>query len=129
MKRVLLFLLVEVFLLAAAKPALATLGGPESSVDNDAQVFKGSRKKSETADYTVHEITLSNGTSIKEYLSHSGVIFAITWQGFTSPDLSLLLGSFYTEYASTVASTPSRKGGRRHSEISTSKIKVSKSGQ
>jgi hypothetical protein len=43
--------------------------------------------------YTVRETLLETGTSVREYLSSSGVVFAVAWQGPVIPDLNVLLGA------------------------------------
>src|ERR1700733_3415028 len=110
MKRFWLFFPIVCFWIGGSGSALATLGEKESSVDNDIQIYKGSKTTTETEAYTVHELLLNNGTSIKEYVSHAGLVFAATWHGLTQPDLTALLGRYYSEYASTVATTPPQLG-------------------
>lgn len=42
--------------------------------------------------------------TVNEYLSSSGTVFAISWRGPRPPDLSELLGSYFTEYQTAAAS-------------------------
>jgi hypothetical protein len=39
-------------------------------------------------------LTLPRGTTAREYVSPSGQVFAVSWQGQAMPDLGQLLGSW-----------------------------------
>ena len=52
--------------------------------------------------YTVSEATLTDGTLVREYVGQSGVVFAVSWHGPHTPDLSSLLGSYFAGYLDTV---------------------------
>ena len=54
--------------------------------------------------YTVHEMQSSSGTAVREYVSSTGTVFAVAWQGPWLPDLRQLLGPL-----STTISGPSRR--------------------
>ena len=119
-------LIVTAFLLVAA-PARATLGEPESSVDAvQAGIFSIHRKATVKASYTVHELTTNTGV-VREFISQSGVVFAITWQGVAQPDLTLLLGTYYKEYRDETLRMRTMHGHSPHS-ISTSNLVLERSG-
>jgi hypothetical protein len=67
------------------------------------------------------------GNQIKEYVSTTNVIFAVTWAGLSHPDLSIVLGSYWTEYSKSVKKEAT-KGNRRSSKVSTANIVVQKNG-
>ena len=50
------------------------------------------------ASYTVEETQLENGTSVREYATPAGLVFAVAWQGPVLPDLSVLLGNYFNAF-------------------------------
>src|SRR3989440_9209619 len=55
--------------LSAAAPAFAALGGDATSVPSDLARIKGALRTTSTAGFTVHQITTSYGTVVREYLT------------------------------------------------------------
>jgi hypothetical protein len=79
----------------------AALGGNAADIEAEAQAMKVARPVKAlprvAPDYSVHEIVLSTGTVIHQYVSTSDKVFAVTWSGPSKPDLRQLLGpSFET---------------------------------
>ena len=112
---------------SVAAPALAALGGDATSVEADLARMKGALRISASAGFTVHEITSSNGTVVREYLSPDGKVFAVSWRGPGIPDLRQVLGSYYGQFAQT-ASAP-HLGGHRHLAIEQPGLVVQSSGR
>jgi hypothetical protein len=84
--------------------AFAVLGGDAASVEADRASMGGSDMGTTAgAGYTVREIQAASGTAIKEYLSPSGTVFAISWSGPALPDLRQLLGSQFDVYTRAAA--------------------------
>jgi hypothetical protein len=79
-------------------PAFAALGGDAASVDTDAAKMKGQARATAVAGYTVKEITLPSGTTLREYVSAEGKVFAVTWSGMTPPDLQQTLGTYFEQF-------------------------------
>jgi hypothetical protein len=77
-------------------PAWGALGENASSVDSDAQAFHGQHVVVAKAGYNMHQITMQDGSVVKEFASPAGVVFAVSWQGHSIPDLHQLLGSYLT---------------------------------
>ncbi len=80
--------------------AYATLGEHVSQItENEGRFLKVSNKRITQASsaYTVHELTV-DGATVKEYADANGVVFAVSWNGMKTPDLSVIFGSYYTEY-------------------------------
>ena len=75
--------------------------------------------------YTVQEL-VNGEESIKEYVSSSGIVFAVSWIGNHHPDLSTLLGSHWDEYQQKLAKK--RHKHLKHSKTKTSRIIVEKGG-
>ena len=118
-------------LLTIAVPAekvLATLGGSVDSVESDRRVLSAVRGSvTPSATYTVHEIAYE-GTTVREYVSPQGIVFAIAWNGVRSPDLQTLLGSYADQYNAALANRQHRPGVR-HSSIKGDDVVVERGGQ
>lgn len=113
--------------LAIGRPAQAVLGGSADSIAPDQKVLSAVRKATTVrAGYNVHE-AVSASIALREYLSPSGVVFGIAWNGLTHPDLTPLLGSYAGEYGEALRQTP-RKPGRRHLRVKTNRVVVEKWG-
>jgi hypothetical protein len=96
-------------LAAAAIPGWAVLGGSAESVVTDQLKFQAKRSVVEMQDYTMHVISLDDGTLIREYVTPAGKVFGVSWSGPTIPDLTQLLGPYSTEFQNAVHA----KAGRR----------------
>ena len=111
-----------------AEKALATLGGSVDSVESDRRVLSAVRGNvTPGATYTVHEIAYE-GTTVREYVSPQGIVFAIAWNGVRSPDLQTLLGSYAGQYNAALASREHRPGAR-HGSIKGDDVVVERWGQ
>lgn len=75
--------------------AQAVLGGAADSVHADQMRFQGVRRQSIDWQMTTHEISLNDGSRIKEYVNASGQVFAVSWRTRLKPDLAALLGAHY----------------------------------
>ena len=99
--------------LACAAAAHAALGGGADSVVSDRKALQAvSRATASYAGYTVHEVA-ADATTVREYLSASGVVFGVAWNGNAYPDLSELLGSYGDEYAAARQKAVRKPGHRR----------------
>jgi hypothetical protein len=78
--------------------AWAALGDSISSVDNDVQVLHGQHQMVAKVGYNMHQITMKDGSVVKEFASPAGTIFGISWQTHVMPNLQQLLGSYMTNY-------------------------------
>ena len=81
---------------------MATLGGSALSVESDRTHFRALRMTSKAATapsaYTVHELQLPGGITVREYVSASQQVFAVGWDGPRMPDVQQLLGAYYPRY-------------------------------
>ena len=99
-------------LLAAARPVRATLGGSADSVESDRKAFSAARGAANSKNgYTVQEIDY-DGNAVREYVSSSGIVFAVAWNGIRHPDLTTLLGSYAGQYQQALQQTRRRPGVR-----------------
>jgi hypothetical protein len=98
--------------LLAAPPARAALGEAETSIAHDREALAAvARGTTDRGGYSVHELE-RGGTTIREYASPQGVVFAVTWSGLANPDLHTLLGGYAAEYERAVSGSPRVKGRR-----------------
>lgn len=98
---------------AMAQQVEATLGESVDSVETDRKAFSAVQSSATGhKGYTVKEIE-SDSNLVREYVSPSGVVFGIAWNGLLHPDLSQLLGSYSGEYNNALRKTPRRQGQRR----------------
>ena len=100
--------------LLISKPAFAALGEDSSSVQTDMAHMQGSLRITQTQAFTVHEIRGATGTTVREYASPSGKIFAVAWQGPWLPNMRELLATYFAPYeqALRTAAVQSRSGRR-----------------
>jgi hypothetical protein len=94
-------------------PAFATLGEDISSVQNDQTHLNASVRVVAGERYSVQEMQTPTGTTIKQYVSPGGTVFALSWRGF-APDLQQLLGSYFDQYMAAASQAGHRWRGVRH---------------
>jgi hypothetical protein len=88
------------FGLTLAPAAYAGLGEAVESVQRDHAALRGTALAvTPTQAYDLHEITTAEGTRVREYVSRAGTVFAVTWSGPSLPNLKVVLGQHYDEYA------------------------------
>ena len=126
-RRVAAWLLGLSVVLAAAPRARAALGEPASSVALDAKALAATRRATAARDaYSVHELE-SAACVVREFVSPSGLVFAVAWQGVSEPDLSPLLGAYAGEYRTSLSETP-RVHGRRSQQVVAAHVVVERWG-
>ncbi|MGC9977131.1 MAG: DUF2844 domain-containing protein [Thermodesulfovibrionales bacterium] len=112
---------------ATAPRVQATLGGSIESVDSDGKALSAARRAATVRNgYSVREIN-SDSVAVREYVSPSGVVFGIAWNGLIHPDLAQLLGSYAGAYQEALQRTP-REPDRRRLRVKTDQIVVEKWG-
>jgi hypothetical protein len=136
---------LKVILLAIALVALfhqvaaATLGESAQSIAADQKALGGQLQTlgpeqfqaeeqqlpSSPDSYTVEQISTPMGLIVKEYVTPTGTVFAVSWRGPRPPDLSQLLGAYFTEYQ-TAAAAPHRQ--QRHLVLRTPGLVVETGG-
>ncbi|GAM09294.1 hypothetical protein OR1_01569 [Geobacter sp. OR-1] len=110
-----------------ARQAGAALGDSAGSIASDRKALRAvQRATTVRSGYTVQEIG-SDATTVREYVSPAGVVFAVSWNGRVHPDLNALLGSYAGEYQSALKQTP-RKRGLRRQKVESSQVIVEKWG-
>jgi len=112
--------LLAAALAAASVPAAqAVLGAGASSVQADEWRVGGKRRAlaAPRATYTLHEIAMADGSSIREYLTPSGIVFAVAWSTRLKPDLPALLGTHADGYAQAARDAARARGGLQRAVV------------
>ncbi|HYA85900.1 MAG TPA: DUF2844 domain-containing protein [Nitrospirota bacterium] len=127
MKRTHYALVVSMILLTAvlvtARPVHAVLGESADSVTADRKALSAMRSITTThVNYTVQQVE-SDSVTVREYISSSGIVFAVAWSGLVNPDLTQLLGSYSSEYREAQRQTP-RTPGKRAQQVKTKRVVV-----
>lgn len=68
------------------------------------------RALAQQARYSVEDVQASDGSRIRKYIADDGLVFALSWNTLYKPDLSALLGQYFSSYAGA-AKTAAQKGG------------------
>jgi hypothetical protein len=101
---------IGVALMLIYVPASAELGGNVSSIQADQEHMKGTRRVTTTAAYSVHEIQAASGTMVREFVSPSGTVFGVAWNGPSTPDLQQLLGAYFGQYTQAIQNKGAARG-------------------
>lgn len=96
-----------VFGLAFTGLSRAELGGTTASILAEQKQFNSQLTSTQQNGYSLYIQTLTSGTSFQEYVSPSGIVFAISWNGPTLPNIHAIFGNYYGNYLS--ASQQSRR--------------------
>lgn len=114
--------LISAVLLAWSAPAGATLGQAPTVSTSVALTpgTTGARKLATkpstlSSGYLLYESVADNGTTVQEFATPAGVVFAISWSGPVLPDLSSLLGNHFGQFQQHVEQR--RKAGLRGSPV------------
>jgi hypothetical protein len=109
----LLATILAAVVLTITLPAFAGLGEDVSSVQADQAHVQGTLRTTQTSSYTIHEIKASTGTVVREYVSTSGKVFAVAWQGPWPPDMRQILASYFGQYLQAAETQANSRAGRR----------------
>jgi hypothetical protein len=94
-------LIPAVFLILGAQ-AFASLGGDESSVQEDSQSLGGSAQVTQRQQYRLHEIS-KNWVHVREFVANSGKVFALAWNGKKHPELQTVLGTHLVDFQTAIS--------------------------
>ena len=112
-----------VAVVAAPHRLQATLGESPDSVRSDREALSATGVVTKAHHrYTVEQVE-SDSTTVREYVSPSGVIFAVAWNGLVHQDLRQLLGSYADEYEQALKHTP-RQWDRRRLRVKANRVIV-----
>jgi hypothetical protein len=96
-----------------AMPGFAGLGDNASSVPTEQARTRASVRIIPGPLYSVQESKTPSGTAVRQFVSASGTVFAVSWEG-AAPDLQQLLGRYFDEYVAYVKSRPANRGRGTH---------------
>ena len=109
--------------LLGARQARATLGEGADSIARDKKALSAVKRATTSfANYTVQEIA-SDATTVREFITPAGVVFAVAWNGLVHPDFSTLLGAYTDEYKSAKKQLP-RQHGKKSSRVQSGRVVV-----
>jgi hypothetical protein len=108
---------VAVVAVLGASRAAAALGEAETSIASD-QAALAAERAQPTAGAAFRVVRLvSPAHTVREYVTPSGTVFAVAWEGVSHPDLGVLLGAYAPPVKRALARGPARTGRRaRHVE-------------
>src|SRR5260370_4641814 len=75
--------------------------------------MQGSLRTIKSEACTVHEIMAPTGIVVREYVSASGKVFAVTWHGPWPPDMRPILANYFEQYLKAAPAQVNSHGGRR----------------
>lgn len=115
-------LLFGLMLAVSSYEAMATLGQAPSALPAASSSAPASGARMSAASpaarsglYTLHEVQLESGTTVREYVTPAGLVFAVAWRGPVLPDLSTLLGDYFKTFQAETDQF--RLAGRRGSPV------------
>jgi hypothetical protein len=108
--------------------AWAALGNNDGSVQKDKKYFNGAVTLDNFSTHRVYRIVTTNGCVVREFVSPSGTVFGVAWQGPYIPDLRQLLGSHYHTYIDALKAERMKYRGRRPLNINKNGLIVQMSG-
>lgn len=121
MKKTISFRFIVLLVLAAPTLTWAELGGNAASVQTDQVQMKAGAIHSATtgAKFSMQQYQTSNGCTIKEFMTPSGTVFAVRWEGPLMPNLRQLLGQYFSDY---VNAAKNHHGSHSHFSIQQSDL-------
>jgi len=105
-----IYWLTAFLLLALPLSAFAALGENESTIAAEQAQMNATRRVTRAATHSIHEMQTPAGHVIREYVSLTGTVFGVTWQGPSKPDLKQLLGTHFDELQQTAKPAAIRRG-------------------
>ena len=109
----LIFLWALLMMFTLAPRSSASLGGDLDSVHRDEMHVKGGLQVANEERYTIYEIRLSTGTSVREFISPAGIVFGLAWQGPIVPELQQFLGAYFQKYSEALQAQKSKYMDRK----------------
>ena len=116
---------LSALLLAYAGVSHAALGGLPEQFNTEGTTVVSS-VSSAVSNYVTRNTTLATGTQVREYVSDSGVVFAVTWDGPILPDLKALLGKYFDTMVAESARVP--RAGRSPMAVNRPEVVINSGG-
>jgi hypothetical protein len=109
-------------------PGFAALGGDLSSVHADQANMKASLRTTAGQVYTLHEIKTAMGTTVREFVSADGRVFAVAWHGPSMPPMQQILGTYFQQFSAGAQAHHAAHIGRRPLNIQAPGLVVQSTG-
>jgi hypothetical protein len=94
MKKIFIFIIGLIgFQNAFAFSGLGNVFQKSSTTNSVVKSFQMNNNYQTFSNYSV-STTIENGTTIKEFINNSGLVFAVNWSGQMMPDIKALLGQY-----------------------------------
>jgi Protein of unknown function (DUF2844) len=106
-------LMIMILLIMVAQPAFAGLGEDATSISADQARLHGTLRTTQSDGYTIHEIDSASGSAVREYVSASGRVFAVAWQGPWPPKMRQVLATYFDQYKQAMQVQANQHAGRR----------------
>lgn len=79
--------------------------------------------------YSVSVVEFQSGVQLTEYMDQTGRVFALKWSGPIAPDMSVLLGTYFSVYKDELdKSRALHLGGKRNVAVSANDLVTASSG-
>ena len=95
--------LMSALVVALSAPVFAVLGDNAASVLTDQARMKGTLHSVDNRTYVMHEITMSTGAKVREFVTPGGAVFGVAWEGQFPPNFEQLLGPYFQQTQQTIA--------------------------
>ena len=106
-------LTLPILMIMIALPAFAGLGEDATSISADQARLHGTLRTTQSEGYTIHEIDSASGSAVREYVSASGKVFAVAWQGPWPPKMRQVLATYFDQYKQAMQVLANQHAGRR----------------
>ncbi|MEJ2362585.1 MAG: DUF2844 domain-containing protein [Gammaproteobacteria bacterium] len=108
--------LIALCILSVPVIASAALGGKPASAQAGLHPLNATTPNATKTGqaFTVQQYQDKTGTTIKEFITPAGIVFAVTWSGPLMPDMQQLLGQYFTDY---VNAAKQNHGSHTHLDI------------
>ena len=93
---------LSVCLWCAGGAAHAHLGGTQASIQADGIAWEAPAVAARNARFAVFTHATPEGVNVRQYVSTTGLVFAVAWDGPLLPDMERLLGSHFAMYQSAL---------------------------
>ena len=123
--------IVAALVIAASGPAYAQLGATiaiaatgTSSSSNAADATAPVLHQAANSAVQWQESTDANQIRVRQYVSSSGQVYAVSWDGPAMPDIAVLLGTWFDRYRQEASAALPNASGLHSSRVSGSDLMV-----
>ena len=113
--------------MACAPQAHAVLGERAETVHADQMRLQGARRLSTALRYQVHDIRMADGSSVRQFASPGGQVFALVWRSHLKLQLQPLLGQYFSGYSEARLASAKGHGFARQSVLTQGALVVHES--